>query len=292
MRKTLTLLALTATLSLIGCTRIGPGHVGIKIDNAGSNKGVLDTPVRTGWVFYNPISSSVIEYPTFVQTIQWTRSTSEGNPVNEEIVFTNNQKMVISADVSLSYSLVADKVPQFYVQFKTDDLETFTNNFLHNVARDCFNEHGGHYTIDQIMGDNGPFLKDVRDCLQGNVSNIGVNIVQFGFIGAPRPPANVLAQINASAEAAQLTIQKQNELAQVQADAAKQIAAAEGQAKATVARAQGVAQANQIVAASITANILEKQRLDNQHDAISRWNGKMPDTMAGSGGNFLMEIPK
>ena len=56
--------ALLCVVSLTGCTRIGPGHVGIKVDMAGSDRGVLNTPASTGWVFYNPMGTTVIEYPT------------------------------------------------------------------------------------------------------------------------------------------------------------------------------------------------------------------------------------
>lgn len=41
-----------------GCTRIGPGHVGIKVSNAGSDRGVDKDAVTTGWVFYNPLSTA------------------------------------------------------------------------------------------------------------------------------------------------------------------------------------------------------------------------------------------
>ena len=54
-----------------GCaTRIGPGRVGIKVDLAGTQRGVEDLPIRTGWVFYNFLSSPVVEYPTSIQNGQ------------------------------------------------------------------------------------------------------------------------------------------------------------------------------------------------------------------------------
>lgn len=278
---------------MVGCTRIGPGHVGIKIDNAGSNKGVLNTPVRTGWVWYMPGSSNVIEYPTYVQTAKWTKDVNEGHPVNEEISFTNKDSMVIYADISISYSLIAEKVPAFYVKFHVEELDAFTHGFLRNVARDCFNEHAGKYSIDQIMGDNAAFLKEARDCVQGQLADYGVNIDQFGVIGAPRPPEAVIQAINLKAQAQQIALQKQMELQQVTADANKRVAEAEGNAKAQVTVAEGEAKANQIRNASITENILKMRALDNQNAAIYRWNGQMPSVLNGGDKNssFLLNIP-
>ena len=66
-------------LFFVGCaTRIGPGRVGIKVDLAGSQRGVEDLPIRTGWVFYNFLSSTIVEYPTSVQTAKWTSDPNEG----------------------------------------------------------------------------------------------------------------------------------------------------------------------------------------------------------------------
>ena len=63
------------------------------------------------------------------------------------------------------------------------------------------------------MGDNSRFLNEVRAALQKELEPLGVQIVQFGLIGSPRPPKVVTDAINASAEATQKAIQIQNELA-------------------------------------------------------------------------------
>jgi regulator of protease activity HflC (stomatin/prohibitin superfamily) len=292
-RISLLLLAVVMIALFTGCaTRIGPGHVGILVDATGSNRGVLDKPVRTGRVWYNPYSQTVIEFPTFVQTAQWTASVNEGKAVDESVTFTNKDSMVINADISLSYSLQDNLVPHFYVKFHTEDLDKFTHGFLRNVARDCLDNHAGKYAIEQIMGDNAAFLKEARECIQSQVGPFGVNIEQFGLIGAPRPPQPVIAAINAKAQASQLAYQKQNEIVQVQAEAAKQVAEAEGQAKSQITRAKGEAEANRIRTASITEVLLKQKALDNTHDAIWKWDGKMPNVMSGGKENFLMQIPQ
>lgn len=42
-----------------GCSVVSPGEVGIVVNMAGSNRGVQDYPVRTGYVFYNPFTAVV-----------------------------------------------------------------------------------------------------------------------------------------------------------------------------------------------------------------------------------------
>lgn len=63
-----TLLAIVM-MGVTSCTRIEPGWVGIKVNQAGTNKGVEDYPMQTGWIFYFPLTTRVYEYPTFQQNV-------------------------------------------------------------------------------------------------------------------------------------------------------------------------------------------------------------------------------
>lgn len=284
LKKILLLSIILMAAALTGCTRIGPGHAGILINSAGSDKGVSQQTATTGWFFYNPFSETVIEYQTAQRQEKWTHDSNEGKPGNTEVSFTNKDSMVIFADVAIAFSLDPAKVPAFYVKFLAkdeDDLDAkFTNGFLRNSVRNCLNDNAGQYDIKQIMGDNAEFLKKTQDCIQTSVTEWGVHIDQFGLIGAPRPPQAVTDSINAKAQAEQIATQKQIELTQVQADAAKRVAEAEGDAKATILRADAQAQANQKLAASLSDNLI-------RYEAIKKWNGQRPQVEGNSGGLLL-----
>ncbi len=288
------LLLVVALLGFTGCaTRIGPGNVGIKVDLAGTQRGVEDLPIRTGWVFYSPFSSTIVEYPTFVQTAKWTKSPNEGdNPesgdkANEEISFNDSNGLTVNADISISYQLRADKIPAFYVKFRNDDIRGFTHGFLRNVTRDCFNDEGGHYRVEDIMGiKKEEFVKAVWSKVAERTADIGVNIVQLGFIESPRPPQSIIDSINAKVQATQYAIQKQNELVQVEADAKK-----------LVAKTQGEADANRVLTSSISPQLIEWQRMRLQYEQlavtdrwINRWNGQMPSVNSKDPVGMLLDI--
>lgn len=299
MKKAALLTIVIAVAMLSGCTRIGPGHAGIVVNAAGSDKGVSEKTATTGWFFYNPISETVIEYQTAQRLEKWTMSDSEGKPGNTEVSFTNKDSMVINADISIAFSLDPNKVPAFYVKFLAkdeDDLDVkFTNGYLRNSVRNCLNEWAGQYDIRQIMGDNAEFLNKSKDCIQKDVITWGVNIDQFGLIGAPRPPKNVVEAINNKAQAEQDAQRKQIELQQIMADVNKRVADAEGDAKSQIARANGEAEANRIKSASITENIIKMKSLENQHDMI--WNlkdikpGTLPSTLVEGEHSVLLNLP-
>jgi regulator of protease activity HflC (stomatin/prohibitin superfamily) len=278
--------------NVVSVTRIDAGHAGIEINLAGSQRGASDIPIRTGWVFYSPLKSQVIQFPTYVQTVKWTADLNEGHPVNEEMGFNSKEGMEIKSDVSLSYAIDGAKVPEFYVKYRISDLDLFTHGILRDIVRNSLNDVASTYTVEDIYGEKkSEFLNKVQMMIESKVDPVGVSVQQFGFIGAPRVPAVIANAITAKAQAIQESERAKNELATIQAEAAKKIAAADGDAKSQVLRAQGEADSNRIRESSLTAQLLELRRLENQRALIDRWNGQLPTVETGQGG-IMLQMPK
>lgn len=271
--RTLWFSFLFLTANGCGCTHVDPGNVGVMV-NSCSGGGIQPKPVEVGY-HTTGACTSIIEYPTYVQTAVWTKSPNEGNPANEEITFTNADQMQIAVDISLAYQLVPASVPAFYSKFRADRLNTFTHGFLRNLAREKFDTAAGKYRIEQIMGDNAAFIAEVRAALQKDVEPYGVLITQFGLIGAPRPPQSVIDSINAKATATQKALQIELELKQSEATARKAVAQAEGEAKAIKLRADAEAYANERVAKSLNSVLVN-------YEYVKKWDGKMPQFSGGS----------
>lgn len=277
---------------LVSITRIGAGYVGVEVVLSGSQRGPAEIPIRTGWVVYSPLHSQIIEFPTFVQTVKWTHDTSEGRSANEEMSFNSKEGMEIYSDVSLSYAIDSGRVPDFYVKYRVNDLSLFTHGILRDVVRNSLNEVASTYSVEQIYGEQKTeFLTRVQALIQKRMEPVGVGIQQFGFIGAPRVPAVIASAITAKAQAIQDAERARNELAKTQAEAAKTVAEADGEAKAAVTRANGEAEANRIRQSSLTPQLLELRKIENQKALIERWNGQLPTVQSGNGG-LLMELPK
>jgi len=263
-------------------TRIEAGHVGVEINLAGRQRGASEIPVRTGWVLYSPLTTQIIEFPTYVQTVKWTRDTNEGHPINEEMGFNSKEGMEIFVDVSLSYAIDPSKAPDFYVKYRVDDLDRFTHGILRDIVRNSLNEVASTYVVEDIYGEKkAAFLNQVEAMIQSKLTPVGVGVQQFGFIGAPRVPTVIATAITAKAQAIQQAERARNELATTQAEAAKKIAEAEGDAKSQVTRAQGEADSNRIRQASLTPQLLELRRLENAKSLIDKWDGRLPSVQSG-----------
>jgi regulator of protease activity HflC (stomatin/prohibitin superfamily) len=288
----LLVIGVVIALNVVRATRVGAGYVGIEINLAGSQRGAREIPIRTGWVFYSPLKTQIVEYPTFVQTVKWTADINEGHPLNEELVFNSKEGQEVRADVSLSYAIDAPKIPDFYVRYRSDDLERFTHGILKEIVRNSRNEMASTYTLEDIYGENkARFLTQTRERVQAQVEPVGVQIQQFGFIGKPRFTAAIETAITQKTQATTDAERARNQLAVTQAEVAKTVAEAEGEARSAIERARGEAESNRLRQASITPQLLEWKRLENQRALIDRWNGELPHTVLSDKAGLMMPLP-
>ena len=58
-------------LTMFAVERIDSGQTGIIVNLAGSERGVDDAKVETGWVFYNRFTKQLFEYPAFAQIVDY-----------------------------------------------------------------------------------------------------------------------------------------------------------------------------------------------------------------------------
>ncbi len=259
---------------------IPPGYTGVKINRL-VDRGITREDTVTGFVFYNPIQTQLIVYPTFIQRVVWTHDLHEGKPVNEELTFNTKDAVPVTLDVAVSYSLDAAQVPAFYTKFRADRLESFTHGYLRDTARNVVVSIGSEYNFDDINGvKKEEFLDRITREMNARVTGFGVSVQQFGLIGALRPPQALLDAVNLKTRAIQDSIRTENEVRTAQAEAKKRVAIAEGEAAA-----------NRALLLSLDPKLFEWERLKLQHEAIQKWNGVAPGVMGGNGGGMLFEIP-
>lgn len=267
---------------LTGCTRIEPGYVGIKVNLYGSNRGVEDYPIKTGRVWYNPVTDEIYEYPTFMQNRVWTEDINEASPVSEAITFNSKEGATITADISINYQIEGDKVPSLFVEFRKD-AETLTETYLRNQVRDAFNRLAGHYKAVDIFGEGKQNLLDeVKIELDEKLRPKGFLIDLVSFIGSPRADSRVMASINSVIESTQKAIEAENKIRQSTAEARQRVEEANGIAESRLKVAEAEAKSNRIIAESITDNLIQYKKYD-------KWDGVAPKYMGGDASILVQE---
>jgi len=259
-------------LAITSVTYISPGHVGIVIHRAGG--GVDKTPLGPGLHGRNPVLTSIVEYPTFMQTLVLTRASTEGSLENDEINVNSQEGQPLSVDVSMSFELDPTRVPQLYQTFRTD-IASIQHGYVKQTIRQALQEVIGSEQIADIIG---PKKAEAVGRAQGLVATrlapYGIIVKQF-TLNELRAPETVMQAINTKNVMQQQALTAQNELQkntfQAQGDSIKAV----GRAKAILAEAQAQAQANELLAKSISGSLV-------QYEMAKKWNGVMPQVSGAS----------
>lgn len=271
------LLLMVIGFSLItgGCTKVPPGYVGIKVNQYGSQRGVEDFPLLTGKVWYNPFTEDVYQFPTFMQNAVWTRDKTEGSPNDDSITMNSIEGAVINADIALAYAFTPERVPYIFVEFK-QDAETITWGYMRSQVRDAFSRKSSVMKVTEIFGvRKQELLEQVKQDLNERLGPKGFRFDMVSFVGALRVDEKVAASINAVLEASQRAIEAENKIRQSQAEAQQMMASAKGDSAQAVIRALGQAKANEVLQRSLTPALIQWQ-------AISKWNGILPQVTSGA----------
>ncbi len=254
------------------CTTIDSASVGIRFKKWSSNENLRGGVEGTckGWVWFNPITEQIFEYPTYVQRLTY-------DP------FTVNPKdgSIFSMTPTLAYQIDESKVTEIFIKYRKPvrDLERgYINTCIFEAYRTCAN----NYTSDELMANRARFETEVRSRLDESMSQEGFIVREFTT--KIDPPASLTEAINAKNEATQNALKAENRVKEAEAEAKIAIAKAEGEAQALKIQGDGEAYYNRVVAASLN-DLLVRQY------AVEKWNGELP-TYNGGGALPFLNITK
>ena len=240
------------------CERIDAGHVGVKVNQYGDNKGVDDVVAVTGMVFFNPFTTAIYEFPTFIQHKEYKNENS----------FVVNSKDGSEFNVSpiMNYSVQREKVPAIFSKYRRP-LEDIEEGFLKTAVYDAFRLATNKYTADELISNRAVFEVEVRRLLDGQLLKEGFIINQF--TSNLIYPETFKKSIEAKNNAVQAALRAENEVKTAEAQAKIKVATAEGNAQAMLTSAKAEAESNRMKQVTLTPLLL-------QLEYINKWDGKLP----------------
>jgi regulator of protease activity HflC (stomatin/prohibitin superfamily) len=242
----------------MSCERIDAGHVGVKVNLYGDNKGVADVTEVTGVVFFNPITHKIYEFPTFIQHKEYTGDNS----------FVVNSKDGSEFHVSpiINYSVKREKVPYIFAKYRRS-LEQIEEGFLKTAVYDAFRLATNKYTADELISNRAQFEIEVRRLLEGQL--LGEGFIVNQFTSNLLYPDSFKEAINAKNNAVQAALRAENEVKTAEAQAKIKVATAEGNAQAMLTQAKAEAEANRMKQQTLTPLLI-------QLEYVNKWDGKLP----------------
>ena len=255
------------------CDVINAGHVGVKVDMYGSAKGVQNVTACTGWVFFNPITTKVYEFPTYIQHKEYKKTDDKDNS------FTVNTKDGSEFRVSpiLNYSVNADKAPSIFAKYRRT-LPELEEGFLKTAIYDAFRLATNSYTAEELISNRAAFEVKVRGLLETQIVKEGFIVNQF--TSNLEYPTSFKNAINAKNNAVQQSLMALNQVKTAEAQANIKIATAKGNAEALLTNARAEAESNRLRQQTLTPMILQQKW-------IEKWNGSVPSTQLASGANVM-----
>lgn len=239
------MIALCALMTLGSCyERIDAGCEGIEVNLYGNDKGVSNVSLCTGAVWYNPITTKVYEYPSYVQTIDYPAFTINAKDGSE-----------FSIDPTISMKLKDGKSPEVFKKYRRD-LSEIINGTLFTYVKDAFRIELNKYTTDQIVSNRDLVEKAIEKHLSQSLGRENFELEQL--TSGLKYPQSIVDAVNQENRAVQQAQQAENELAVVKAEAQKKVAAAQAEAEAYRLKTQ-----------TLTPAILKQMW-------IEKWDGKLP----------------
>ncbi|MBO9631815.1 MAG: hypothetical protein J7578_01770 [Chitinophagaceae bacterium] len=250
--------------------RVDAGHVGIKVNLTGDNRGVSKFEYKTGWVIYNTWISKLYEFPTFQQHIDYP----------EQQVIT---KGGFSATIkpSFNYSLKPGDVGDMFQNLRLG-IKEIEQQWLQTAIVGTVNDVANKWAVDDIFNEREKFEADIvneankRVAKWFTISQLRTNII---------PPEALQQSIEAKTKAIQEVQVAENQ---------RLVAIAEGERKIAQARADSAAQ---VIAASGEAEAIRRKQVSLNGTYIEylktqKWDGKLPQVQTGNGGGIILSLDK
>lgn len=253
------------TFSNSSCTRIDAGHVGVKFNLYGSDKGIDNIAEVSGMVWFNPITQRVFETPTFVQIATWTADSREGSKDNEELVLTTSDGLEVRLDVSLVYRVNSENAVPIFVKYR-EPLDVVSKTVLRSFTRDGFNDAAANFTAEEVYSERAKFENMADSMVRSILEPEGFTVERIILLNNIRLPQSVSTNIEAKVNAKQIALQKEQELAQAVADANKKIETARGQAESMKIQADAERYAYEQKQRALTPLLIQQQFLE-------KWDG-------------------
>ena len=262
-----------STIGLVGCDRVEPGNVGIKVNKLGDDKGVGEVVgVGRYWTGWN---TEVYIFPTFKQMKTY----------DDAFNFQMSDGTTIGYHIGVAYKVDPTKVTTVFQTYRKG-VDDITDTDLRQKIADALNRLASRMSTDKFIdGGKAELLENALKEIQSDMGPVGIQVISLSYVGRPEYPPTVIESINAKVTANQKTLQREQEVKQREAEANMLRAEADCQADAKLKLAEAEAKSIQIRGQAMRENpeVL-------QLEAINKWNGTLPQYMTSGTNTPFIQV--
>ena len=245
--------------------RVDTGNVGIKVMLTGDKRGVSKYEYKTGWVIYNTWTETMYEFPVFQQHIEY----------DDQVVITKGG-FTTTIKPTFNYSLKSNSVGDMFQNLRLP-INEVEQGWLKNAIVGAVNDVANTWSVDSIFNHRESFESNIIvECNKRltkwfDVSQLRTNIT---------PPEALQDAIIAKTKSIQQAEASEQQALAAIADGKRKVAVAKADSAEMIINAKASAMAIKLKQQSLTPEYIEFIKW-------SKWNGKLPETIAGGNGTFL-----
>lgn len=260
--------------------RVDAGHVGIKFNLAGSDKGVSNYEYRSGWTPINTWFAKLYEFPTYQQHIEY-----------EEQILIVKGGFPAPVKPSFNYSLRPDAVGDMFVNLRLT-LGLIEKGWLQNAILGSINNVANRWGIDSVLNYREQFELEILKEVNKHTSKWFIVSQLRTNMEPPKALAEAIIEKTKAIQAVQVAENRKlvaiadgdRMKAEAIAAAFTKIEAAKGDSAAAVINAAGRSEA-------IKREQLYLTPLYVDYIKANKWSGEWPATyLGGSGSNVLFNL--
>ena len=292
------LIGLIAGFSLL--EKVPAGYVGVVYNMRG---GVAEGTLSQGWHLVSPMKEVVLFSIGIEQSYLTSGSDGDSKDDDSFEVPTSDGKG-LTVDLTFTYRYDPERVPEIFTRFKGRSGKEIRDSFIKPNIVSWVKEVTARYPVTEILGDERANINvAVSEYIKEKFANYGIIVDNVSLINIDADDDTrkaVQRKVTAQQElelaqieqkTANVQAQKDKEVALIAAEQEKEVAAiqaekakikAEGEAEAIKIKAEAEAKANEVIAKSLTPELIEKQKID-------KWNGDVP-MVSGSGSMPIVNI--
>lgn len=285
--RKLATVAVSALVALVVlCTALGsftvvePGNIGVIFNKT---TGSLSTHGQ-GLVGKIPFVTQVQSYPSSLRTYTMVMRKGEGahndGPEDDSIDLPTKEGQHIKQDISVTYNTSEDRAAEVFKSFRGAEIEDIENTFIRRTIITAAQNVAGQMSLsDLISSQRDKLQNEIETSLKTELGKMGFHLDKVN-LGASHLPQAIEAQMQQKMAAQQEAQQAQYELQKQTVLAQAAVAKAHGEADSAVVLAQGQAEANKKLLVTMSAMLIEYNKVD-------KWDGKLPQV---SGSNSLINF--
>jgi regulator of protease activity HflC (stomatin/prohibitin superfamily) len=238
------------------------GYVGVKVNLYGESKGVQAAELPPG-KYWKTMNEEIYKFPIFTRTDKFDYDTEQAIP------FQDVDGTKLQGPIGFSYHIERESVNLIFEKFRKG-IEEISDEYIYLNVKNILNNEGGQMKVNDIYGaKKGELINKVEVQLRDIMAPFGIVIEKVYWSGDIGLPDTILKALNNKIEADQEQLQR----------------------KTQAETAISLADANTKLGKSITPELLSLRRIENEAEAIKKWNGELPKLMGSGVTPFINVAP-